>query len=32
MTWFSDLALRTGTGEFENIAFEVVASEVSLNV
>ena len=32
MAWFSDLTLGTGIGEFENIAFEVVTSEVSLDV
>ena len=32
MTWFSNLTLWTGVGEFKNIAFEVVASEVALDV
>ena len=32
MAWFRNLALRAGAGEFKDIAFEVISSEVSLNV
>ena len=32
MAWFCNLALRAGAGEFEDIAFEMISSEVSLNI
>ena len=32
MSWFCNLTLRAGLGEFKNIAFEMISGEVSLNV
>ena len=32
MAWFRNLALRAGAGEFEDIAFEVISSEMALKV
>ena len=32
MAWFCILALRVGTGEFQDVTFEVISSKMALDV